>query len=156
MEVKKKEIDVFVAGDGKEFLTEQECMDYENNEKLLKNSVFLEVDYSPDLCETGGFRKTLRIAVVSNSFGLIEKQIIGKLYCIKRFGYAGPSVQGNGIQEYFFCKECSRESFFKNPEIKFFNSCWDRIPERLVISDKYYPQFADFDKVEIKDVIGDE
>lgn len=59
--IKTKEyVDVYKANDGKIFLTEFECQEYEK----LKNIVYFSIEYQRDLCETGLFTKHLLVAVL--------------------------------------------------------------------------------------------
>lgn len=102
---------IFKAFDGKIFTSSSECMRYEKQRKeYLDNLKFFKVYYSPDLAETGLFVRNLLVAVYSKD-GL-QKEIVNN-YCIKKFGYLGPSVQGYGFQTYFEVKQSSFETYTK-------------------------------------------
>lgn len=86
----KKEIEVFVTFDNKEFLTEQEALNYE---KHLKTK-FVLVRYQPDLTETGNLTKTGIIELVgTNGY---EKEHAMDI-CYRKFGSQIAYVQGCAI-----------------------------------------------------------
>lgn len=56
METKTKEIQVYIAKDGKEFINEEECLHYEDEVlKVLDKMKFFYSYHSPDLTEGRGF-----------------------------------------------------------------------------------------------------
>ncbi len=80
-------------------MSENECREYERErENYLNRFCFYEVKHSPDLNETGRFTEGLLIAVYSEHGCQFQ---IAYNYCIKRFGYLGPSVMGCRFQRYF-------------------------------------------------------
>lgn len=86
----KKEIEIYVTFDGKEFLTEKAALDYERN---LKTKYVL-VNYQPDLNETGNLTKTGIIELVgTNGY---EKEHAMDI-CYRKFGSQVAYVQGCAI-----------------------------------------------------------
>lgn len=86
----KKEIEIYVTFDGKEFLTEKAALDYERN---LKTKYVL-VNYQPDLNETGNLTKTGIIELVgTNGY---EKEHAMDI-CYRKFGSQVAYVQGSAI-----------------------------------------------------------
>lgn len=86
----KKEIEVYVTFDNKEFLTEQAAIDYEKNLKTK----FVLVRYEPDLNETGRLTKTGIIELVgTNGY---EKEHAMDI-CYRKFGSQVAYVQGVAI-----------------------------------------------------------
>ena len=90
---------IFKSFDGKVFMSENECKEYEDRRKdYLTKLKFFEVRHSPDLTETGLLLEGSLIAVYSDECLQYE---IAYNYCIKRFGYLGPSVMGGRFQRSF-------------------------------------------------------
>lgn len=86
----KKEIEVYVTFDGKEFLSEKAAVDYEKNLKTK----FVLVRYQPDLNETGNLTKTGIIELVgTNGY---EKEHAMDI-CYRKFGSQVAYVQGAAI-----------------------------------------------------------
>ena len=100
---------IFKSFDGKIFMSEVECKEYEKKRKeFLNNLSFFKVRHTPDLTETGLFTQSLLVAVYSSSgWG---KEIVTN-YCIKKFGYLGESVQGCRFQTYFEIYQTDFETF---------------------------------------------
>ena len=102
---------IFKSFDGKIFMSEIECKEYEKKRKeFLDRIEFFLVRHSPDLNETGLFTNGLLVAVYS-IYGRFEE--IVNNYCIKRFGYLGESVQGYRFQTYFSVAPTDFETYSK-------------------------------------------
>lgn len=86
----KKEIDVYVTFDGKEFLTEKDAVNYEKNLKTK----FVLVGYHPDLTETGNLTKQGIIELVGTDG--YEKEHAMDI-CYRKFGSQVAYVQGAAI-----------------------------------------------------------
>lgn len=66
METKKVTKIVYIANDGKEFLTEEECEKHETFvKKILSRIKYFCVRCHPDLTETGYFQHKIYVAVFS-------------------------------------------------------------------------------------------
>ena len=90
---------IFKAFDGTIFESETQCTEYERRKNMfLKQVEYFLVRHSPDLNETGILTEAFLVAVYSTSE--LRREIVMN-YCIKRFGYLGPSVQGYGFQHQF-------------------------------------------------------
>lgn len=128
---------IFKSFDGKVFMSENECREYERErENYLNRFCFYEVKHSPDLNETGRFTEGLLIAVYSE-YGY-QFQIANK-YCMKRFGYLGPSVMGYGFQECFHIKDIEFEDFNNGiMEVRFNET---RKVEQIFLSPKEIDEF---------------
>ncbi len=101
----------FKAFDGNIFTSSSECERYEKRRKEHSNNLkFFKVYYSPDLAETGLFTRELLVAVYSKDGS--HKEIVNN-YCIKKFGYLGPSVQGYSFQTYFEASPIDFETYSK-------------------------------------------
>lgn len=83
----KKELVVYLAADGKEFLNEEEAVAYE---KAL-NTLYVLVSYQPDLNETGYFTKTGVIELVGTR-GFAKEHAMD--VCYSKFGRQVAYVQG--------------------------------------------------------------
>lgn len=100
---------IFKSFDGKLFISENDCREYERvRENYLNRFSFYEVKHSPDLNGTESFTEGLLIAVYSEHGYKFQ---IANQYCMRRFVYLGPSVTGYGFQECFRLKEIEFEDF---------------------------------------------
>lgn len=133
---------IFKAFDGKVFISEKECMEYERKRKdYLKKLSFFEVKHTPDLTETGWFFKGSLIAVYSDE-GLQYE--IAFNYCIKRFGYLGPSVMGCRFQRYFSLGEVDFAHFSTGKmEIRFGRI--ERV-QKILLSPKELDEFENIER----------
>lgn len=133
---------IFKAFDGKVFTSEKECMEYERKRKDYLNKLsFFEVRHTPDLTETGWFFKGSLIAVYSDK-GLQYE--IAFNYCIKRFGYLGPSVMGCRFQRHFSIKEIDFEDFNNGiMEVRFDEK---RKVKQIFLSPKEIDEFKGIDR----------
>ena len=111
METKKVTQVVYIANDGKEFLTEEECKKHEAFVKeVLCNISYFCIRCRPDLTETGYYMHRIYAAVLSKN-GLFSKEIAFQ-WALKKFGtYLGESVMGYGFQPHFSVSEVSKEEY---------------------------------------------
>ena len=111
METKEITKTIYIANDGKEFLTKDDCEKHEKFvEKILSRIKYLCVRCHPDLTETGYFQHKIYVAVFSKN-GLFSKEIAFQ-WALKKFGtYLGESVMGYGFQPHFNVSEVSKEEY---------------------------------------------
>lgn len=104
---------VYLAEDGKEFLSENECKKYEKTVlEDKKNIRYFCVRYCPDLTETGLFQKQMFVAVLSRYH---HREIVEN-WCVneKNLEIIGESVQGCGFQPHFEIVKCTEEEYFRS------------------------------------------
>lgn len=94
----EKTTKIYVADDGMEFISRDECEKYET---LNSNIQYYVVRHAPDLNETGVFMKTSVVAVYSDRYA--NHMEIVRNWCVKTKGYPilSASVQGFGWQKGF-------------------------------------------------------
>lgn len=111
METKEITKTIYIANDGKEFLTKDDCEKQEKFvEKILSRIKYLCVRCHPDLTETGYFQHKIYVAVFSKN-GLFSKEIAFQ-WALKKFGtYLGESVMGYGFQPHFNVSEVYKEEY---------------------------------------------
>lgn len=114
METKKITKTVYIAYDGKEFLSKEDCEKYENFAKeILSRIKYFCIRCNPDLTETGNFYHKIYVAVFSKHY--LYKDIAFQ-WALKKFGtYLGESVMGYGFQPHFNVSEVSKEEYEKCP-----------------------------------------
>lgn len=111
METKKITKTVYIANDGKEFLTKEDCEEHETFvERILSRIKYFCIRCHPDLTETGNFQHKIYVAVFSKN-GIFSKEIAFQ-WALKKFGtYLGESVMGYGFQPHFNVSEVSKEEY---------------------------------------------
>ena len=111
METKEITKTVYIAYDGKEFLSKEDCEKYENFAKeILSRIKYFCIRCHPDLTETGNFTHKIYAAVFSRRY--FYKDIAFE-WSLRKFGYLGKSVQGCGFQPHFSVSEISKEEYEK-------------------------------------------
>lgn len=114
METKEITKIVYIANDGKEFLTKEDC---EKHEKFVKETLsrikYFCVRCYPDLTETGYYQHKIYVAVFSEHY--LYKEITFEWALRKFNGYLGESVQGYGFQPRFSASEVSKEEYENCP-----------------------------------------
>lgn len=140
METKKITKTVYIANDGKEFLTE-ECKKHEAYVKeILRNISYFCIRCSPDLTETGYYMHRIYAAVLSKD-GLFSEEIAFQ-WALKKFGsYLGESVMGYGFQPRFSVSEVSKEEYEECPA-----TIWGGTPlksEKIFLSPKSVEGFPE-------------
>ena len=133
---------VYKSFDGKIFKSKEECEEYEESKREIKDNIrYFRVYYQPELTETGCLQRLMFVAVYSK---LNQLDVIIN-YCIKKFGYLGPSVQGYGFQKYFNIENISRDIFYHkitNPYSKAIVA-----PKFLILSPKKFEDFFPKDSI---------
>ena len=137
---------VYVANDGKEFLSKEECLKYE----IFLDSVLSKIQYfsvfcDPDLTETGCFTREIHVAVYSTRY--FHKEIVFE-WALRRLGYLGKGVQGYGWQPYFSIKEITKEKYMSIELTDFNNRHCNKSQEKVFLSPKKVDGFPEnFDYV---------
>ena len=110
METKEITKTIYIANDGKEFLTKEDCEQHERFvEEILSRIKYFCIRYNPDLTETGNFSHKIYVAVFSKHY--LYKDIAFQ-WALKKFGtYLGESVMGYGFQPHFNVSEVSKEEY---------------------------------------------
>jgi hypothetical protein len=87
MKTESRKITVYVADDGREFMSETEC---KLHEREVANTHYYRVDYSPDLTEGRGLQRYLLLAVKAEW----SSEAWAELWCEKTLGSRFAFVQG--------------------------------------------------------------
>ena len=85
MKIYRKEVDVFITEDGKEFLSEEEAREHE---KRLKDCSYWIVICNPDLTEGRGWYRKIYLTVYNGSRNLVED------WCYENIGRKTAWVHG--------------------------------------------------------------
>lgn len=105
-EITKK---IYIADEGKEFLSKEECQNYEKFvEEILSKIEYFCIMLRPDLAEIMAFQQKIYVAVYSNKHYCKE---IAFNWAIKLFGYLRPSEQGYGFQPCFSLSQSNKIDF---------------------------------------------
>lgn len=108
--MKKEDASVYISFDGRKFLDEKECADYEEKEKSAKCYKIL---YAPDLTETGRYTGMEYLKVYPYDY--MRPDEIALDYCIRKYKCKiGVSVQGHGQQSHWEYHPITSEQF-NNP-----------------------------------------
>ena len=112
MEKIVKQVETFIAKDGKEFLTEKECIAYENKqETIYKNIKYFRAYSNPDLTEGRGLYGNLFIAVLCTNYLHQERAL---KYMIDKFKTPIAYVQGVApIKNFSVPSEITKEDYEK-------------------------------------------
>lgn len=110
METKKVTKTIYIANDGKEFLTKEDCEKHEKFVKeILSRIKYFCVRCHPDLTETGYFQHKIYVAVFSEHY---FHEGIAFEWALRKFGHLlGESVQGYGFQPRFSVDAVSKEEY---------------------------------------------
>ena len=111
MKTVKVQRTIFRADDGKEFIAEKECRDYEEKFlDLIKRIKYYRTSCSPDCTEGRGWHKTLYIAVLPEEYK--NALYYGLEYLIQRFKTCLAYVQGcSMIEEFCIPTEITKELY---------------------------------------------
>ena len=140
METKKITKTIYIANDGKEFLTKEDCEKHEKFvEEILSRIKYFCVRCHPDLTETGYFQHKIYVAVFSeHSFH--EK--IAFEWALRKFGHLlGESVQGYGFQPHFNVGGVSKEEYENFPPTEWGGSKLGS--EKIFLSPKLVERFPE-------------
>ncbi len=146
METKEITKTIYIANDGKEFLTKEDCEKYETFVKeTLSRIKYFCINCNPDLTETGYFQHKIYVAVFSEHY-LYED--IAFEWALRKFGHLlGESVQGYGFQPRFSVSEISKEEYETCSPTEWGGSKLKS--ERIFLSPKYvdgFPENIDYMK----------
>lgn len=110
MNIETKIIITYIATDGKEFLTENECKIYEETVVKVKSQVkYYHSICSPDLTEGRGYYGSIYFAVYDPSYCPFERAL---KYMIDKYGSPIAYVQGcSPMRAWSVPKECSEKDF---------------------------------------------
>lgn len=146
METKEITKTIYIANDGKEFLTKEDCEKHEKFVKEIHSRIkYFCIRCHPDLTETGYFQHKIYVAVFSEHY--LYKEITFEWALRKFNGYLGESVQGYGFQPCFSVSEVSKEEYEECPAI-----IWGGTPlksEKIFLSPKPvegFPENIDYMK----------
>lgn len=114
METKEVTKTVYIADDGKEFLTKEDCEKYEKFVKeILSRIEYFCIRCNPDLTETGYFQHKIYVAVWCNHSFHYE---IAFEWALRKFGHLlGESVQGYGFQSHFSVSKSNKDEYERCP-----------------------------------------
>lgn len=146
METKKVTKTIYIANDGKEFLTKEDCEKHEKFvEETLSRIKYFCIRCHPDLTETGNFRHKIYVAVFSRHYFYGE---IAFQWALKKFGvYLSKGVMGYGFQTHFSVGMVSKEEYEECPA-----TVWGGTPlksEKIFLSPKQvdgFPENIDYMK----------
>lgn len=146
MEEKEITKKIYVANDGKEFLSKEECETYERFVKeILSNVKYFRINCHPDLTETGLFQHKIFVAVYSSHYCHRE---IAFEWALRKFGHLlGESVQGYGFQPRFSVSESNKDEYEDCPPTKWGGSKLES--EKIFLSPKSvegFPENIDYMK----------
>lgn len=119
--MKKQKItkDIYIAEDGREFLTKEECEKYED---FVKNTLsrirYFCVMCKPDLTETGIYQHIVYVAVFSKR-GFYHKEVAFEWALRQQGCFLMESVQGYDFMPSFKIMPISREEYEKEPDSRF-------------------------------------
>lgn len=120
--MKKQKItkEIYIAEDGREFLTKEECEKYED---FVKNTLsrirYFRIICEPDLTETGCYQRHIEVAVLAPKWNAYQKEVAFE-WALRKFGhYLMEGVQGWGFMPSFKIMPISREEYEKEPDSRF-------------------------------------
>ena len=120
--MKKQKItkDIYIAEDGREYLTEEECGKYEDFVKnTLSRIQYFRILCGPDLTETGRYEYRIDVAVFTPKWYPYQKEVAFE-WALRKFGhYLMEGVQGYGFMPSFDIIPISREEYEKEPDSRF-------------------------------------
>ena len=114
MEKKIKKTEVFIASDGKEFLLEKECQEYENNVlSKLENIKYYKYFTGRDLTETGMFYAHNYAAVYIPGYDSCYESVMMQ-YLLDKFSgkILSENVQGYGVTSLFSISQIDKGQYF--------------------------------------------
>lgn len=130
--MKKQKItkDIYIAEDGREFLTKEECEKYEDYVKnTLSRIRYFHIICMPDLTETGQYQCRTCVAVLTPKWNVCQKEVAFE-WALRKFGhYLMKGVQGWGFMPSFEIMPISREEYEKEPDSRF-----SPVKERVFLS----------------------
>lgn len=140
--MKEAQKTVYIAEDGREFISEQECEKYEKDCKdILRHIRFFTLDDHPDLTETGLMQRRRHVAVLDDNY---EGHALLLQFALDENGgkCLGTGVMGCGKRSTFEISTSSREEFLAAEGISWGGR--SHKAERLVIADRDLEFFRNF------------
>ncbi len=118
MKKHKKNVDIFISEDGKEFLTKEECIHYEENVlSKLENIKYFTYFTSRDITETGMFYNHNYAAVYIERHSSCYKEVLLQyLFELHEGKIIQKDVQGYGVTSSFYIEEISKERYFSKKQ----------------------------------------
>lgn len=119
--MKKQKItkEIYIAEDGREFFTEEECKKYEDFVKNTLSGIrYFRVMYGPDLTETGRYQRQNDVAVFSKR-GFYHKEVAFEWALRLQGRFLMESVQGYDFMPSFEIMPISREAYEKELDSRF-------------------------------------
>lgn len=118
MKRETKKIEVFISSDEREFLTEKECLDYENNVlKKIEKIKYFKSFSNPDLTEGRCHEEIILFAVLDDSY---YEKLRSLQWLIDNKGRTIDYVQGcSAISNYEIPVEISRKEFEEKHKFNF-------------------------------------
>ena len=146
MEMKEITKTIYIADDGKEFLTKEDCEKYEKFVKeTLSRIEYFCIRCNPDLTETGYIQHKIYVAVWSNHYFHYE---IAFEWALRKFGHLlGEGVQGYGFQPQFSVSKSNKDEYDRCPPTEWEGSRLQS--ERVFLSPKIlkgFPENIDYMK----------
>lgn len=128
----KKEIEVFIAYDGKEFLTNKECEHYEKNVLEIKSNIkYFRSFCCPDLMGGRGWYRNVYFAVLEKNYCHFERAL---KYMIDKYKSPIEYVMGvTPMPNWSIPKECTEEEFIDMSKPKIDN--YSHYSEQVFISE---------------------
>lgn len=137
MRTKKVEKTIFLAEDGKEFLTEKDCLFYEEKVlKRLKNIKYFGIYHGADFTEGRGFFSYSLVAV---DMEYCQKEWV-EMYCQLRFGQKIDWMYGTPAQVWEISSIEEKDYFNRKPKngerIFISRENLDGYPNSIIFSEK--------------------
>lgn len=102
---------LYIAKDGKEFLTESECSKHEQLLEKIETIKYYKVQVYPDLAKTGNFTDCIYVAVSKQSY--LSQSTIVFQWAYDKFGLVGHGVMGYGLLAYFNITPINKDIYFR-------------------------------------------
>lgn len=98
---------IYIADDGKEFCSKDECKEYEKYLNKINKIQYYIVYWRPDLNETGEMQFYDILAVNAHNFD--NPNLIAEVYCNKTYGLYSEGVQGWGMMRAYSVNKIDRK-----------------------------------------------
>lgn len=143
MEKLEKTLTVYISKDGKEHLTESDCIKQDNYLKEISNIEYFLVSHGIDKTETGNYFSKTLVAVGSCGFYLDKEDILLN-WGIKTFGnYLECSVQGYGIQRTFEYRRVTENDWNECKSYCIYGGWGTHTPKKVFINEKEIEGFPE-------------
>ena len=109
-----KQIEIYVASDGTEFLTKDECVKYEDTTLAMLNKIqYFQYCTNMDLNETGMYYNNNYAAVYVESDRCQYEVLLQYLIDLHKGKVIHQNVQGYGVAATFSISVCTREEYVR-------------------------------------------